>query len=95
MIEAGREVSPPEVPFLVKERQNQMAKADLEKRVAALEAEMPRLRAIAEGKAGPKPAGWKKVVGIFEDDPLFEEAMRLGREYRESTRPKPRRTKKV
>jgi hypothetical protein len=72
-----------------------MAKADLEKRVAALEAEIPRLRAIVEGQTSPKQPGWKKIVGIFEDDPMFEEAMRLGREYRESTRPKPRQRRKV
>ena len=48
-----------------------MAKVDLEKRVAALEAEMPRLKAIVEGQASPKQPGWKKIVGIFEDDPMF------------------------
>jgi hypothetical protein len=30
---------------------------------------------------------WERIVGIFEDDPEFEEAMRLGREYRDSLRP--------
>lgn len=33
---------------------------------------------------------WGHVVGAFADDPDFEEAMRLGREYRESLRPMPR-----
>jgi hypothetical protein len=32
-------------------------------------------------------AWWKKIVGVNEDDPEFDEAMRLGREYRESLRP--------
>ena len=36
----------------------------------------------------------EKIEGIFANDPAFEEAMRLGREYRESLRPKSRKTKK-
>jgi hypothetical protein len=72
-----------------------MAKADLEQRVAALEVEIVRLREIVAEQARTNRHGWKKVVGSFEDDPMFEEAMRLGREYRESTRPKPRQRKKV
>ena len=33
----------------------------------------------------PKPKrGWKAIVGTFEDDPLYEEAMRLGRQWRET-----------
>jgi hypothetical protein len=34
----------------------------------------------------PETAWWKRIVGVFSDDPEFEEAMRLGREYRESLR---------
>jgi hypothetical protein len=33
-------------------------------------------------------AWWKKIVGVFQDDPEFEQAMKLGRAYRESLRPK-------
>ena len=40
--------------------------------------------------------GWKKVWGIFgpEDTEAFDEAMRLGREYRESLRPKAKTSRK-
>lgn len=33
----------------------------------------------------PKPRrGWKAVIGTFADDPLYDEAMRRGREWREN-----------
>lgn len=31
---------------------------------------------------------WERIRGTFKDDPAYEEAMRLGREYRESLRPR-------
>jgi hypothetical protein len=68
-----------------------MATASLEDRVAALEAEVNRLKLLIEDKKTP---GWKKIVGSFLNDPYYEEAMKLGREYRESTRPKPARKRK-
>lgn len=62
----------------------------LESRVATLEAKVERLqRQVEIAKLDAKP-WWEHVVGAFADDPAFEEAMRLGREYRESLRPKPR-----
>lgn len=66
-----------------------MASRSIEERVDALEAEVARLKQRLEGE--PRQAEtpwWKKVVGAFKDDPEFEEAMRLGREYRESLRPR-------
>lgn len=30
---------------------------------------------------------WERIVGTFRDNPEYDEAMRLGREYRESLRP--------
>jgi hypothetical protein len=57
----------------------------LEERVAALEAEVARLKQKLEGNS----KSWTdEIAGIFANDPAFEEAMRLGREYRESLRPK-------
>ena len=72
-----------------------MSKVDLEARVSALEAELSRLKSLIEKPPEPEEPAWKAIIGLFEDDPLFEEAMRLGREYRESTRPKARKRGKV
>jgi hypothetical protein len=71
--------------------------ANLEERVAKLEAEIAVLRSKVESGANgvPEVDGWKKNWGIFNDSPEFEEAMRLGREWRESYRPKTRKTRKA
>lgn len=81
-----------------------MAAEKLEARVAALEAEVARLRdKVEKNDKAAEPLEkndkaaepwWKQIVGMFADDPLHEEATRLGREYRESLRPKPRKKKK-
>ncbi len=63
-----------------------MSATDLEERVARLEAEVSQMKNTSAETADDGP-WWKKVVGIFADDPTFEEAMRLGREYREAQRP--------
>jgi hypothetical protein len=62
----------------------------LEARVAVLEAKVEQLqRKLKASDPNAKP-WWEDVVGAFADDPAFEKAMRLGREYRESLRPRPR-----
>ena len=72
-----------------------MASNNLEQRVAALEAEVTRLKVLLEEKKAPEPLGWRKVIGSFADDPAaFEEAMRLGRQWRDSFRPKERSPRK-
>jgi hypothetical protein len=51
----------------------------LERRVEALE------RKVAKLSARPvrsRKKDWRRTVGIFKNDPDFEEAVRLGREYR-------------
>ena len=72
-----------------------MAVPGIEHRVAALEAEMARVKEQLE-RAVPSRGDWLDAFsGVFDDDPVYEEAMRLGREYRESLRPKaPRKTVK-
>ena len=72
-----------------------MARDDLEKRVAELEAEVARLRLIVEKSPEPVVSWVEKIAGKYANDPVFDEAMRLGKEYRESLRPKPRRRNKV
>ncbi len=73
------------------ERIKFMAVQEIELRVAALEAEVARLKEQLE-KVAPSKGDWlDEIYGAFANDPDFEEAMRLGREYRESLRPKANR----
>ena len=59
-----------------------MAGAALESRVEALEAELARLKEQLKG-----PVRWWEEIGTFANDPIYERAMKLGREYRRSLRP--------
>lgn len=58
----------------------------VEERVKSLEQEVAGMKAIL-GKTAPVKNDWEGTVGAFESDPLFKEALRLGREYRESQAP--------
>jgi hypothetical protein len=71
-----------------------MSAGSVEDRLAALEAEVARLRTKLEEKEEPAVPWWKKIAGTFEGDPYYAEAMRLGREYRQSLRPKRRNQKR-
>lgn len=63
----------------------------MKQRLEQVEAELAELKKRLPAE---EPA-WTRVWGIFgpEDSEAFDEAMRLGREYRESLRPKPRSAK--
>ncbi|HRH44287.1 MAG TPA: hypothetical protein PKY82_21820 [Pyrinomonadaceae bacterium] len=62
-----------------------MTNTELENRIAVLEAEVALLKNKIEKKDDKADIPWwKQRIGIFADDPAHEEAMRLGREYRES-----------
>jgi hypothetical protein len=66
--------------------------AALEKRLAALEQQVARLQ--REGSGTPDPRGWvDDLYGKFAKDPIFERAMKLGRQYRKSLRPRAGRGK--
>jgi hypothetical protein len=67
-----------------------MRSASLEDRVASIEAELARLKAKIDTGNSSEPR-WQKLVGVFAGDPAFTEAMRLGREYRQSLRPRHRK----
>lgn len=69
-----------------------MAGGSLEERVAALEAEVARLKQLVERQTPAQ--GWKAIVGTFLNDPYYEKAMKYGRQYRESLRPRKARKRK-
>jgi hypothetical protein len=62
-----------------------MGPARIEKRVAALEEELARLKSQVERARASKP-WWERIAGSFKDDPVYEKAMKLGRQYRRSQR---------
>lgn len=61
--------------------------SSVEDRLSQLEQKVDRLLG-EQAETMNKTPWWKKIVGVYKDDPEFDEAMRLGREYRESLRPK-------
>jgi hypothetical protein len=71
-----------------------MASVKLEQRVAALEAELARLRQRLEGPPPHAKPWWERIAGTFADDPAYDRAMELGRKYRRSLRPKPAKARK-
>jgi hypothetical protein len=63
-----------------------MTSARLEQRVAALEAAVAKLQRKLEEREPSKP-WWEQIAGTFANDPIYEHAMRLGQQYRQSLRP--------
>ncbi len=68
------------------------ATQDLEERLSALEEEVRRLRMQVSRERGAisdrtAPDFLERFAGIFADDPTFDEAVRLGREWRNADRP--------
>ena len=64
-----------------------MATITLEDRVTIVELELERLKQLLQAnKRQDTEPRWKQIIGVFKDDPLFDEAERLGREWRESQR---------
>jgi hypothetical protein len=53
----------------------------LEQPLADLEAAVERLK-IKVDQPSPDQPWWEEIAGTFADNPDYEEAMRLGREYR-------------
>jgi hypothetical protein len=54
----------------------------LEARVSTLETELERMKQMLSDSHQKKEPWWLKVAGSFEDDPTFDEAVRLGQEWR-------------
>jgi hypothetical protein len=57
----------------------------LEERLKLLEAEVDRLKQKIDLTPAALP-WWEKIAGTFAENPAYDEAMKLGREYRESER---------
>lgn len=57
----------------------------LEERLTLLEAEVDRLKRKIDLTAAALP-WWEKIAGTFAENSAYDEAMKLGRDYRESDR---------
>ena len=60
----------------------------VEERLASLEAEVARLKAVKHGDENNAQPWRERIRGTFKEDSDYDEAMRLGRQWRESFRPK-------
>lgn len=56
----------------------------LEARVETLEKELAEMKQLLVGAVEKKAPWWLQVAGSFESDPDFDEAVRLGQEWRKS-----------
>jgi hypothetical protein len=62
-----------------------MTTQQLEDRLATLEEEMVQVKRLLMTEEDlPQMPWWDKIAGSFADDPDFDEAERLGREWRKS-----------
>ena len=61
-----------------------MPSQTVEERLAALEAEVTLLKRQHSTPTEQKIPWWEQRWGAFKDDPMYDEAMRLGAEYRKS-----------
>lgn len=66
-----------------------MSAQTLEERLTAVETKLEQLEREKQQNKEQNQATpwWEQIRGQFKDDPDYLEAMRLGREYRESLRP--------
>lgn len=62
---------------------------ELETRVKTLEREVRELRTKLGEQT--KVPWYREILGAFKDDPVFDEIVRLGAEYREADRRRARR----
>ena len=63
------------------------SRSNLEQRVSDLEAEVNQLKQKID-KMDTDTPWWQQIMGTFEGDPVYDEAMKRGRQYRESLWPK-------
>lgn len=58
--------------------------SQLEQRVSTLETELLEIKQILAKSSEQKFPWWLKVAGSFEQDPTFDEVVKLGKEWRKS-----------
>lgn len=56
----------------------------LEVRVETLETELAQMKQMLAQTLPPPTPWWVQIAGSFEHDPTFDEAVRLGQEWRKS-----------
>ena len=92
-IQPNNNFSPINKTLQLQQRQEQqwnlMSAQPLENRVAMLESEMAQLKQNVETQLKGSTPWWQEITGTFANEPAFDEAMELGRQYRESLRPQP------
>lgn len=71
-----------------------MPRPNVEVRLTAIETELASLKKQVQISKETKSDWLDSVWGSFENDPMYDEAMELGRKYRESLRPKEKATPK-
>lgn len=64
-----------------------MSVETLEERVEKLESKVREVEEQLVDQVSSKKRGWRWFVGINANDPHFEEAVRLGQEWRNADRP--------
>jgi hypothetical protein len=63
-----------------------MSTPEIEARLSLLETEVAHLKQQLPDSSTQTP-WWEKILGTFADDPIYDEAMILGQQYRQSLRP--------
>jgi hypothetical protein len=63
-----------------------MSTPEIEARLSLLETEVAHLKQQLPASSTQVP-WWEKILGTFADDPIYDEAMMLGQQYRQSLRP--------
>jgi len=66
-----------------------MPTPSIEERLTAVEQELAQLKQqLATKNSQAAMPWWEQIFGTFANSEAYDDAMRLGREYRESLRPK-------
>ena len=65
-----------------------MASETIAKRLRSVETRLDDLQRLIDEhlpvKSNKATGSWRAIIGTFENDPMYDEAMRLGREWRDS-----------